>query len=466
MRGGGGGGGWSGFWRKHHVGSNKNNNASGWTVDRDDEGTGLIIQKGGAGYLQNIRKFCLGRLLALMLLTSPLFWRYGSLVGTHVWVPLARWTFFLSITVLGGEGLSRLASAVVTINDSEISVRGSLFSRSYKVQDMDVIRRTNSFLHAVDRQTKQRNVFLLGPQLREAESIIYQIKNHPGLKQIQSKLVDDCSDKKSDIGGLAVQAIAAIPYVAMIVFSAAFLVETQTSNSTNSLSRFLAFPNLVEFRPTDPGYRAFEERYPEAAILTYFPSSSSSTNADLAQSWEQVSQTCQTTISQESNLSSSIDDCRNFGFAIVNCEKYPTWWNCQKCDAKSNPCMLTRGRIRGQSLSQFQFQITATKGFKNIEDYMQDKRDYVVNNRLAVEMSSLHQVLSLQFGFQDLDSMYASSAVLLYYPQNTYSKTLAMKWNALAAQCQRQPQSCTKSYFGFAFREWHGIFAIIHTEVQ
>lgn len=215
--------------------------------------------------------------------------------------------------------------------------------------------------------------------------------------------------------------------------------------TTTKLSPFsLELPNLVEFCPTKTGYKAFEERYPDAAILTYYPSASSS-NTDLAQKWDQVSHTCQTTIRQHDNFDAI--GCNDFGFAIVNCEKYPTWNNCKKCDATSNPCMLTWGRIRGQSLSQYEFQITSIRGTNYISIYLHEKRDYIVKRPLT--MPYLHQVLNLLVGLQDLDSLYASSGIFAYHPQNEISQALAMKWNSLAYQCQRRPQFCTK-YFGFA----------------
>ena len=455
---------WSRFWRRHQS-SQKN---AAVTINRDNDG--LVLRHWRSRiYYNRIPAYVVRSVLLYLWIYWILFFRSRVLVSAQNIIALVDPVLFITVMSIGGALLLlRLLSVTVTIRDSEITVRNKLYSNTYKVEHMTAICMTKSSLYTVfhgqsstgSHPSEVRLVLLVGLQLREAQSIMEHIQCHPSLAQIQSKVFDFTGSKEKDTGWLHGRRVL---FPKSLVFAMIALCSTvdiwENAISINKLSAFPAYPNLIEFKPYRAGYyRDFGARYREAAILTYFPSSgSSSSNSsgsstgstirtdDLARIWNQISLTCQhATVAQDTTIPDSLVDCRKFGFAIVNCTRYPYWSYCRGCD--SHPCML-----RGQSLMPLssKFLFTVIEGSKNISNYMQDRNDSIVDRPLA--MPSLYQALNIESFLQDLGTAYFSSALLLYHPQNPDSKTLAVKWNALAARCHREPKSCTTSSFAFSF---------------
>lgn len=202
-------GGWGSNFLSRHGGIATNRKRL--TVVRDEEANGLVIrQRGADSKMQNYLKRCLLAIMGARLVLRLVL--YCTRRTGESTLELVAGLLVVVAGVFGSERfLSRLAFLTVTINDSEITVQNSLFSRNYKVRDMDVIRMTDRSLIAVDRQSRQRHVFLLGLQSHEAQSIIRQIEIHPGLKQIQSKVVDASHNTPESLS-LSVRLFAAFPY--------------------------------------------------------------------------------------------------------------------------------------------------------------------------------------------------------------------------------------------------------------
>ena len=92
---------------------------------------------------------------------------------------------------------------------------------------MDIIRMTDRSLYGVDKQTKQRQVFLLGLEPQEARHVVQALQNHSALKTIHSKLVDDSNSSEGGSVLWATRILAGLPYLVVLVLLIGLISDIQ-----------------------------------------------------------------------------------------------------------------------------------------------------------------------------------------------------------------------------------------------
>lgn len=127
-------------------------------------------------------------------------WKKSGHKSTSQLIKLGMGSFFISIVAAVSTSLSGWVSMTLTINDTEIKMQNNFFTRRYSVSDVTMIRATHNqlMMTAVTTTTRgasapRKNLLLPGMYLREAQEVTRSIQRHPGLPQIQAKLIDEAT---------------------------------------------------------------------------------------------------------------------------------------------------------------------------------------------------------------------------------------------------------------------------------